>query len=49
VLQMPDVKQQLSNAGAIPAGMAPSEFGDFLKSEVAKWGEAVTRSGAKSE
>jgi len=49
VLALPDVNDKLSQSGAIPAGQTTAEFAEFLKNEVAKWGEAVRRSGAKAD
>ena len=49
VLAMPEVKDKLSSAGAMPAGQTTAEFAEFLRNEVAKWGEAVRRSGAKAD
>lgn len=49
VLAMPEVKDKLAASGAIAAGMSSAEYGEFLRSEVAKWGAAVKQSGAKAD
>jgi tripartite-type tricarboxylate transporter receptor subunit TctC len=41
VLRAADMKERLAAQGADPAPGAPQEFGLFLRSEVAKWGEVI--------
>jgi tripartite-type tricarboxylate transporter receptor subunit TctC len=40
-LRSADVKEKLATQGAVAAGNSPEEFGAYLKSEIAKWGEVV--------
>jgi tripartite-type tricarboxylate transporter receptor subunit TctC len=47
VLEMPDVKQNMIAMGLEATPSTPREFSAFLKSEMAKWGQAVKMSGAK--
>ncbi len=47
ILNQPDVRQRLVALGAEPAPNTPEEFAAMVKSEVAKWGDVVRRSGAK--
>ena len=35
--------------GIQPLSSTPEEFGEFLKSEVARWGKVVRESGAQVE
>ncbi|WP_426955814.1 Bug family tripartite tricarboxylate transporter substrate binding protein [Muricoccus radiodurans] len=42
-LQDADVKKRLNEQGAIPGGNSPEEFGAFIASENAKWGEVIRR------
>ncbi len=41
ILAMPDVRATLVAAGAEPVGSTPAEFGNFIKTETVKWGQAV--------
>ncbi|MGZ5717575.1 MAG: tripartite tricarboxylate transporter substrate binding protein [Burkholderiales bacterium] len=43
------VKEQFTTQGLELAASSPSEFGAYLKSEVAKWGTVVKASGATTE
>ena len=47
IINMPDVKEKLTALGAEPVGNTPEEFGAIVRTEVAKWGEVVKKSGAK--
>lgn len=42
-----DVQQQLSNEGLTPIGSTPTEFGSFLRQEIARWTKVVAATGAK--
>jgi tripartite-type tricarboxylate transporter receptor subunit TctC len=41
VLALPDVNERLSTLGFDPAVTTPAEFGERIKSEIAKWGKVV--------
>lgn len=41
------VKERLNTLAFTPVGGTRREFGDYMKSEIAKWGKAVKESGAK--
>jgi tripartite-type tricarboxylate transporter receptor subunit TctC len=43
----PQVKERLEQAGARTRPMSQDAFGAFLRNEVAKWADAVRRSGAQ--
>jgi tripartite-type tricarboxylate transporter receptor subunit TctC len=47
VIAAQTMKDKLALIGAEPAGGTPEQFGAFIRSEYAKWGEVVRRSGAK--
>ena len=49
ILQTPAMRDQFTAAGVQPMVMTPPQLGDFIKSEIAKWGSAVKASGAKAE
>ena len=48
-LAEPELQQKLAAIGAEPAGGTPEEFAKFIRSEYAKWGDVVRRSGAKMD
>ena len=41
ILRLPDVKERLLAVGAEPVGSTPEQFGEHLKSEVAKWERVI--------
>jgi tripartite-type tricarboxylate transporter receptor subunit TctC len=49
MLQMPDMKQQLSNQGAEVVADTPEQFAAFIRNDVEKWGKVVRDSGIKAE
>jgi len=48
VLKMPDVRSRLSKIAAEPGSGTPEEFGQFMESELKRYGEIVRVSGAKA-
>jgi tripartite-type tricarboxylate transporter receptor subunit TctC len=42
-------KKYLDNEGAAPVHMSAAEFGQFIESEIAKWGPVVKKAGMKAE
>jgi tripartite-type tricarboxylate transporter receptor subunit TctC len=46
-LKSPDVQERIVNLGFEPLGTTSDEFGQFLRSEVARWTEVVKQSGAR--
>jgi tripartite-type tricarboxylate transporter receptor subunit TctC len=49
VLQMPDVRQRLTDTGLEPAGGSPEAFDEFLSREYTKYGKALKEAGIKPE
>ncbi len=49
VLQMPDVKEKISNGGAVVAGGTSKEFASLVRTDYAYWGKVVKDSGVKLE
>lgn len=49
VLLLPEVKEFLSNQGAVPTPSTPEAFASYLASEIAKWREVVQRAGIRAE
>ena len=49
VLATPDLKERLRALGMDPLPMGPDEFGGFVKSEVAKWGQVIKTANVKVE
>ena len=49
IMQSSDMRERLATMGIQPLASTPGEFGDFLKTEIAKWAKVVKESGAKVE
>jgi tripartite-type tricarboxylate transporter receptor subunit TctC len=49
VLKSEDAQKYLANEGAAPVTMSSAEFGQFIASEIAKWGPVVQKAGMKAE
>jgi tripartite-type tricarboxylate transporter receptor subunit TctC len=49
ILNLPDVKQRLSEQGAEPAPSTPEEFGRLIRSDTAKWAKVIKSTGMKQE
>lgn len=48
-LKSPDVVNTLAVQGASPGAMDTAQFGEYVKTEVKKWGELVRLTGAKAD
>jgi tripartite-type tricarboxylate transporter receptor subunit TctC len=48
-LVKPDVKARLAGLGLETAPMAPEEFAEFIKREIAKWGKEVKEAGIEPQ
>ncbi|HTE96462.1 MAG TPA: tripartite tricarboxylate transporter substrate-binding protein, partial [Bradyrhizobium sp.] len=48
-LAQADVKEKLSQQGALARSWTPEEFGSFIHNEIVKWAKVVKASGAKVE
>ncbi len=49
ILKLPDIVDRLAIAGVEIQTTTPKEWGDFVKSEIAKWGKVVKDAGVKVE
>jgi len=49
ILRLPEVKDRLLAEGAEPVGNTPEQFGEFIKSEIAKWGKVIRAAGLRAE
>ena len=49
IINAPDVKERLSTLAFTPVGDSRAQFAAYIKSEIAKWGNAVKESGAKAD
>jgi len=49
VLQQPDFRDRIAGMGADVIGSTPEQFGAFMKSESAKWGNVIREAGIKAE
>jgi tripartite-type tricarboxylate transporter receptor subunit TctC len=45
----PDTRQRLKNEGATPAPSSPQAFGNYLRAEIARWGDVIRQHGIKGE
>ena len=48
-LANPGLREKMNQQGSDAAGGTPSQFGDFIRQELARWAKAVKVSGAKIE
>jgi len=50
ILNLPDVKDRLAKLGSEPTDIAtPEQFGDYIRSEIAKWEKVIKSSGMRIE
>jgi tripartite-type tricarboxylate transporter receptor subunit TctC len=49
ILHSPDVQNRLAADGSEAVGSTPEQFGNHIKSEVAKWGKVIREAGIKAE
>jgi tripartite-type tricarboxylate transporter receptor subunit TctC len=49
VLAMPDVRKRLTDMGAIVQPLNGKQFGDYIGTEIVKWGDLVKKAGVKPE
>jgi tripartite-type tricarboxylate transporter receptor subunit TctC len=47
ILEMPDVRERLQNAGLAPTGGTASAFGELIGTEAKKWSAIIKKTGAK--
>jgi tripartite-type tricarboxylate transporter receptor subunit TctC len=47
-LRDPVLSERMRAVGAEPAPMTPEEFGQFIRSEITKWGRVIAQSGLKA-
>jgi tripartite-type tricarboxylate transporter receptor subunit TctC len=47
ILKQADVADKLNQQGALPVGDTPEEFSQYIKAEVAKWGQVVRNANIK--
>ena len=49
ILQLPDIRQRMVDLGSNFVAGTPEQYGEFIKSEIVKWGKAVKDSGARAD
>lgn len=49
ILELPDIKQRLGATAMEPAGGTPEQFGELIRSEIAKWARVVKEAGIKAD
>ncbi len=47
VMQAPDIQKRLLTEGAKFTPLSPDQFGDFVKSEIAKWAKVIQQAGIR--
>ena len=48
-LKFPDMQERMSALGLEPAGGTPEAFGEFVKSDIARWARVIKESGVRVE
>jgi len=49
IMHAPELKERLAAMATDPATSTPEEFADYIKREIAKWGEVVRQAGLKAD
>ena len=49
VLKQPEMRERFIAQGTDPVGSTPDEFGEYMRTETAKWARLVKASGAKAD
>jgi tripartite-type tricarboxylate transporter receptor subunit TctC len=49
ILAMPEVRERFLAQGVEPLGSTPEQFGDHIRSQMAKWGKVVRDAGVEAE
>ena len=49
MMQSKEMRERLAGMGIEPLSSTPEQFGEFLRSEVAKWAKVVKESGARAD
>ena len=49
IVALPDVIEKLTALGVEPVADTPEEFGAYIRSEIARWGDIIRRSNLKVE
>jgi tripartite-type tricarboxylate transporter receptor subunit TctC len=49
IMHAPELKERLAATGTDPLTSTPEEFADYIKREIAKWGEVVRKAGVKAD
>ena len=49
ILAMPDVRERFMAQGVEPLGSTPEQFGEHIRSQMAKWAKVVQDAGVKAE
>jgi tripartite-type tricarboxylate transporter receptor subunit TctC len=45
IVKLPDIRERLIGLGVEPVGNTPEEFGEYIRSEIAKWARVVKAAG----
>ena len=47
IMQLPEIREQQLNQGVEPVGSTSEYFGEYIKTEISKWGKVVKQTGIK--
>jgi tripartite-type tricarboxylate transporter receptor subunit TctC len=49
IMHAPEVKERLAGLGTDPLTSTPEEFASYIRQEIAKWGDVISKAGLKAE
>jgi len=49
IVKLPDVRERLIGVGVEPVGNTPEQFGEYIRSEIAKWARVVKSAGIEPQ
>ena len=49
IVRLPDIRERLVGLGVEPVGNTPEQFGDYIRTEIAKWSKVVKAAGIEPQ
>jgi tripartite-type tricarboxylate transporter receptor subunit TctC len=49
IVQLPEIRERLVGLGVEPVGNTPEQFGEYIRSEIAKWAKVVKAAGIEPQ
>src|SRR5439155_1156187 len=49
IMRAPEMKERLATMATDPLASTPEEFGAYIQSEIAKWGEVIRKAGLRAD